>query len=135
MSLAPLLDAAFPIKLHAFAAMSAFGLGIYQLARRKGTPHHRLTGWIWVILMVMVAASAFWIHDLKIWGPWSPIHLLAIFTLTALPLGVWRARRHKVRAHMFTMISIFAGALVIAGIFTFVPSRIMHAVVFGGATP
>ncbi len=135
MSLAPLLDAAFPIKLHAFAAMSAFGLGIYQLARRKGTPHHRLTGWIWVILMVVVAASAFWIHDLKIWGPWSPIHLLAIFTLTALPLGVWRARRHKVRAHMFTMISIFAGALVIAGIFTFVPSRIMHAVVFGGATP
>jgi uncharacterized membrane protein len=135
MSLAPLLDAAFPIKLHAFAAMSAFGLGIYQLARRKGTPHHRLTGWIWVILMVVVAASAFWIHDLKIWGPWSPIHLLAIFTLTALPLGVWRARRHKVRALMFTMISIFAGALVIAGIFTFVPSRIMHAVVFGGATP
>jgi uncharacterized membrane protein len=135
MSLAPLLNASFAIQLHAFAAMSAFGLGIYQLARRKGTPHHRLTGWIWVILMVIVAASAFWIHELRIWGPWSPIHLLSIFTLTALPLGVWRARRHKVRAHMFTMISIFAGALVIAGIFTFVPGRIMHAVVFGGATP
>jgi uncharacterized membrane protein len=29
------------------------------------------------------------------------------------------------------MISIFAGALVIAGIFTFYPSRIMYAVVFG----
>jgi uncharacterized membrane protein len=30
-----------------------------------------------------------------------------------------------------TMISIFAGALVIAGIFTLVPGRIMHAVLFG----
>jgi uncharacterized membrane protein len=29
------------------------------------------------------------------------------------------------------MISIFLGALVIAGIFTFYPGRIMHAVVFG----
>jgi uncharacterized membrane protein len=30
------------------------------------------------------------------------------------------------------MISIFTGALVIAGLFTFVPGRIMHHVVFGG---
>ena len=29
------------------------------------------------------------------------------------------------------MISIFVGALVIAGLFTLVPGRIMHAVVFG----
>jgi uncharacterized membrane protein len=135
MSLAPLLDASFAIKLHAFAAMSAFGLGVYQLARRKGTPHHRLTGWTWVTLMVIVAASAFWIHELRIWGPWSPIHLLSIFTLTMLPVGVLYARHHNVRGHMFTMISIFAGALIIAGIFTLAPGRIMHAVVFGGATP
>jgi uncharacterized membrane protein len=29
------------------------------------------------------------------------------------------------------MISIFTGALVIAGLFTLLPGRIMHAVVFG----
>jgi uncharacterized membrane protein len=29
------------------------------------------------------------------------------------------------------MISIFCGALVIAGLFTFVPGRIMHAVIVG----
>jgi uncharacterized membrane protein len=29
------------------------------------------------------------------------------------------------------MISIFVGALVIAGLFTLVPGRIMHAVAFG----
>jgi uncharacterized membrane protein len=29
------------------------------------------------------------------------------------------------------MILIFTGALVIAGLFTFVPGRIMHSVVFG----
>jgi uncharacterized membrane protein len=29
------------------------------------------------------------------------------------------------------MLGLFLGALVIAGIFTFLPGRIMHAVVFG----
>ena len=48
-----------------------------------------------------------------------------------LPIGVMRARRHNVIAHKWTMIGIFAGALVIAGAFTFLPGRIMHAVVFG----
>jgi uncharacterized membrane protein len=31
------------------------------------------------------------------------------------------------------MISIFVGALVIAGAFTLLPGRVMHAVVFGAA--
>ena len=131
MSLAPLLDAAPAIPLHAFAAMAAFVLGAIQLAAPKGTLPHRTLGWIWVILMVIVAASPFWIHQLRLVGPWSPIHLLSIFSLVMLVLGVMAARRHNVRSHKFTMIGIFFGALVIAGLFTFVPGRIMHAVVFG----
>jgi uncharacterized membrane protein len=30
------------------------------------------------------------------------------------------------------MLGLFVGALVIAGLFTFVPGRIMYAVIFGG---
>ena len=41
------------------------------------------------------------------------------------------ARRHNVRRHKITMISIFAGAPVVAGLFTLVPGRIMHSVIFG----
>ncbi len=102
-----------------------------QLAAPKGTLPHRTLGWVWVLLMAFVAISAFWINHIRLWGPWSPIHLLSIFTLVMLPLGVWRARRHKVNAHRWTMTSIFVGALVIAGAFTLVPGRIMHAVIFG----
>jgi len=131
MSLAPLLNASPAIQLHAFAAMAAFVLGIVQFAAPKGTLPHRTLGWIWVILMVFVAGSSFWIHHIKLWGPWSPIHLISIFTLTMLPLGVWRARMHKVPAHRWTMVSIFIGGLVIAGLFTFVPGRIMYSVVSG----
>jgi len=131
MSLAPLLQAAPAIQLHAFAAMSAFGLGIIQLAAPKGTLPHRTIGWIWVVLMLIVSISAFFIHQIRLWGPWSPIHLLAIFTLVTLPMALWAAHRHEVNRHRLGMISLFVGALVIAGLFTFVPGRIMHAVAFG----
>ena len=131
MTLAPLLQASLPIRLHAFAAMGAFVLGSVQLAAPKGTLRHRLVGSIWVMLMLFVCISAFFIHQLRTWGQWSPIHLLAIFTLIMLPLAVWQAHRHAVKQHRRAMLALFFGALVIAGVFTFVPGRIMHAVVFG----
>ena len=131
MSLAPLLDAAPAIPVHAFAAMAAFALGVVQLAAPKGTLPHRTIGWIWAILMLAVAASSFWIHQIKLWGDFSPIHLLSIFTLVMLPLGVWYAHRHRVPDHRRVMIGLFAGALVVAGLFTLLPGRIMHAVIFG----
>ena len=131
MNLAPLLDAAPAIPLHAFAAMGAFVLGVVQFVSPKGTLPHRTIGWIWVSLMAVVAISSFWIHQIRLVGPWSPIHLLSIFTLTVLPLAVWKAHRHEVRAHRRIMIFLFTGALVIAGVFTVVPGRIMHTVLFG----
>ena len=131
MSLVPLLDAAPAIPAHAFAAMTAFMLGVVQLAAPKGTLPHRTLGWIWVCLMLAVAISSFWIHEIRLVGPWSPIHLLSIFVLITVPLAVWKAHRHQVADHRRIMISIFSGALVIAGLFTLLPGRIMHAVVFG----
>jgi len=131
MSLAPLLNAAPAIPVHAFAAMTAFALGVVQFAAPKGTLPHRTIGWIWVCLMAAVAVSSFWIHQIRLVGLWSPIHLLSIFTLVVLPLALWRAHQHRVADHRRIMISLFAGALVLAGLFTLVPGRIMHTVVFG----
>jgi uncharacterized membrane protein len=131
MTLAPLLNATPAIQLHAFAAMTAFVLGVVQFSAPKGTIPHRTIGWIWVVLMLTVSISAFWIHQIRLWGPWSPIHLLAIFTLIMLPIAVLNAHRHRVPQHRMAMTLIFLGALVVAGLFTLVPGRIMHAVVFG----
>jgi uncharacterized membrane protein len=131
MSLAPLWQAGPAIQLHALAAMAAFAIGVVQLSAPKGTLRHRAVGWLWVLLVLVVAVSAFFIHTIRLWGPWSPIHLLAIFTLVMLPIAMLHAHRHHVAQHRTAMISIFLGTLVIAGIFTFYPGRMMHAVVFG----
>jgi uncharacterized membrane protein len=132
MNLAPLTNAPFAIQLHAYAALAAFALGVVQLARAKGTTNHRALGYTWVALMLVVAVSSFWIQDMRVWGPWSPIHLLSIMVLVMLPTAIYFARVHRVRGHKLTMLGIFSGALIIAGIFTLVPGRIMHRVLFGG---
>ena len=131
MTLAPLLEAAPAIPFHAFAAMGAFVLGLVQFAAPTGTLPHRTIGFVWVGLMLAVAISSFWINHLRWVGPWGPIHLLSIFSLVMLPLAVWKAHTHQVADHRRAMILIFTGALIIAGVFTLVPGRIMHRVLFG----
>jgi uncharacterized membrane protein len=131
MTLAPLLDAPSVIQIHALAAITAFAVGIVQLTAPKATIPHRLIGWSWAVLMLIVAISSLFIHEIRLWGPWSPIHLLSILVLVTLPLAVLHARRHDVRQHRMAMLMLFSGALVIAGVFTFLPGRIMHSVVFG----
>ena len=131
MMLAPLLDASPVIQVHTFAAFTAFALGVVQLAAPKGTRPHRALGWVWALLMLAVAGSSLFIHEIRLWGPWSPIHFLSIFTLVSLPLAVFAAHRHRVETHRRAMIFLFVGALVIAGAFTLLPGRIMHHVAFG----
>ena len=56
---------------------------------------------------------------------------ISIYVLIMIPLAIYFARRHNVRGHARTVIGMFLGGLVIAGGFTFMPGRIMHAVAFG----
>jgi len=130
VTLDPLLAEPPVIQIHAFAAMAAFLIGATQLVLPKGTLRHRVVGYGWTILMLTVAVSSFWIHSMRMWGPFSWIHLLSIFTLAVLPVGLLHARAHRINRHRNAMLSLFFGALVIAGAFTLMPGRVMHEVVF-----
>ena len=132
MSLTPLLNASPLIQVHAFAALAAFALGIAHFVGRKGKTALRAFGFIWIALMLVVALSSFGIHTINQWRGYSLIHLLSLYTLFGLAAGLWAAHRHQVAHHRQTMTGLFIGALVIAGLFTLAPGRIMHTVVFGG---
>ena len=131
MSFAPLLAAGPLIVAHAGAAAAAIGLGAVQLLRRKGTWPHRVIGWCWVALLGFVAAGSFGIAGLRQVGPFSWIHLLSLATLVTLAISVAHARAGRVAAHRWTMVGMYVGALIITGLFTLVPGRVMHRVLFG----
>lgn len=128
----PLLSAAAPIPSHAVLALVALVIGTLQLWLAKGTRWHRIAGWIWVLAMAYVAASALFISELKPFGFWfSPIHFLSIYVLINLVLAVRAARRGDIRRHRIIMQSMFFFALIVAGAFTFLPGRVMFEVMFG----
>jgi uncharacterized membrane protein len=112
--------------------MGAFVLRAVQLAAPKGTLPHRIVGSIRVLLMLVVSISVFFIHEFRIWGPWSSIRLQAIFTLVMLPIAVWPAHKHEVERHRCAMLGLSSA---LAGLLTFMPSRIMHEVIFGSSGP
>lgn len=97
----------------------------------KGTRLHRIAGMTWVLLMLVVAVSSFWIHGIRQIGPFSLIHLLSIWTLVAVPAALIAARRGRISMHRKAMISLYFGALVVAGALTFLPGRLMHQIVLG----
>jgi uncharacterized membrane protein len=111
-----------PILIHLSAAISALLLGIVMLVRRKGTLSHKFCGRIWAGLMLTVAISSLWIPSFL---HFTWIHLFTLLTLVSLPLGIYRIRRGDVRGHAGAMKGLFIGGLVVAGIFTLVPGRIL----------
>ncbi|MGC1496781.1 MAG: DUF2306 domain-containing protein [Sulfitobacter sp.] len=132
MTLAPLLDASLVIQLHALFAMMALGVVIAIFSIRRGSKAHKVLGWVWVIAMTVTALSSFWINEIQLLGPFSPIHLLSVLTLYSLVMNVRAARARNIRAHQRGMKSLVFGALILAGAFTFLPGRIMHQVFLGG---
>ena len=120
-----------PIPLHALAALLAIVLGGIQLCLEKGTLRHRLCGWLWVCLMVVVAVSSFFIHEIKLWGRWSPIHLLSLWTIFSLGLAIYYAQIGKIHRHRQVMRALYVFALILTGFFTLLPGRVMYQVVFG----
>lgn len=132
MNLQPLLDAPLAVQIHVAAVLPAAVLGAYILVNRKGTPAHRLLGKIWMLLMVVTSLSSFFIHEIDLFHGFSPIHLLSISVLVGAWRAVTAARAKNIRAHKAAVIGMYFGGIVIAGLFTLIPGRIMNAVVFSG---
>ncbi len=126
-----LLAAAPPqVKVHLAAALVALGIGAALLIGVKGSRLHRTLGWSWVAAMAVTAISSLLIKSAFAPGHFGPIHLLSGWTLIALPMGVYAARRHNVARHRRTMTALFVGGLIVAGAFTFLPGRLMWALFF-----
>lgn len=118
------------LKLHLGAAVIAFVLGLIQLSGVKGTTVHRVLGWSWALAMFAVAISSLFIRNIN-HGAFSWIHLFSGWTLLILPLALYAARRHDVKTHGRRMMGLFLGALLIAGMFTFFPGRLLWHVFLG----
>ncbi len=117
------------ILVHTIAALAALALGAAMFLARKGTLAHRMAGRSWAALMLVTAISSFWIRSS---GSFSWIHALSVTVIALLAAAVHFAVTHRVRAHRRTIIGLYAGGLMLTGLFTLLPYRLLGRLVWGG---
>jgi len=110
------------IAAHAVAAGVALVLGGMVFMRPKGTSVHRWMGRAWVAIMTFVAAGSF---GIRASGRFSWIHALSIFTLIMLARAIILAKNGRIDHHQRTMQGLYFGALILAGLFTLLPNRLL----------
>ena len=132
-TLIPFFAAPWVIQFHILAAFFAIAGGGVQFFLPKGTSVHKLVGRLWVSSMAVVALSSFFIHEIRLFGLFSPIHLLSVMTLCFLYLGVRAARAGQIVRHRKIMTYSYVLALIITGLFTLLPGRLMHQIFFSAS--
>ena len=80
--------------------------------------------------MGMTALSSFFITGI-FENAFSPIHALSAWVLLGLPFGIAAIRRRDIKKHRDSMTGMFTGGMVITGLFTFLPGRLMWDLFIG----
>ena len=120
--------------LHLATIVPAFGIGAFQLLRRKGTSSHKLLGRLYMLLMLGTAFITLAMPaevGPRFLNHFGFIHIFSFFAVFGVPLSYLAARRGFIRAHRFTMISLYVGGILVAGAFAFSPGSMLHKWLFG----
>lgn len=132
-SFEPLLSASPQVQFHVAAALLSIVVGPFALFRKRRDRLHKTLGYVWITSMTLTALSSLVILEVRMIGPFSPIHGLSILTLWGLYVGVRYAIQRNIVAHRRTMQSLYFWALGIAGILTLLPGRIMNTMLVDAA--
>ena len=63
-------------------------------------------------------------------GHFGFIHLFSLLTFYSVPAAYLAASRGNILAHKMNMIGLYAGGIIIAGAFAFMPGRMLHEFLF-----
>lgn len=130
MSITPLLEANLTIQTHAISATVAVLLGPVIFYGPKGTTLHKRLGKLWALAMAFAIISSAFIWQIRLVGPFSPIHILTVLGAWGLIRGINHARKGRISAHEATIKSLYFWGLGVAGVFTFFPGRVMSRIFF-----
>jgi len=133
VDLDPLLSAPVAVRIHVATVVPAFVLGTWLLfLSQKGSRVHRLVGTIYLALMSTTAVAAVFIRAFGSWsidvGPlrFGLLHLFVPLTAWSVWTALRSVRRGDIAGHQGAMRGLYVGGLVIAGLLTFLPGRMMY---------
>lgn len=120
--------------LHLITVVPCVFLGAAVFLMKKGTGQHKMIGKIYMTLMMITAILTLFMPA-KVGAPFLGhfgfIHLFSLLTMFSVPRAIIAIRKGDLLGHKISMISLYVGAIVIAGAFTFTPGRYLHSIFFG----
>ena len=128
--LAPLQNADIVIQIHATMATLAVLLGPVAIYRARRDLLHKVVGYVWILAMTATIGTSFFINGLAVIGPFGPIHILSVLAAFSIWKGVAHILAGRVQAHQREMRSLYWTGLVVAGVFAFLPGRIVNQMLF-----
>jgi uncharacterized membrane protein len=90
-----------------------------------------MIGRLFLALMLITAIAAIFIREIN-GGHFSWIHIFVPITFFASWEAVHFIRKGNLKRHKRAVKGLFFGALLIPGVLSFMPGRIMYLLVFGG---
>ena len=120
--------------VHLASILPAFLIGTFLLLRSKGTPIHRLLGKIYMSLMLFTAlVTLFMPAEIgpRLFNHFGFIHLLSLLVLYSVPTAYFAARKGNIKVHKSNMQNLYFGGLILAGLFTLLPGRLINVWIFG----
>jgi uncharacterized membrane protein len=120
--------------LHLATVVPCAFLGAIIFLMKKGTEVHKLLGRVYMVLMMLTAAITVFMRaevGPRLFGHFGFIHLFSVLTLFSVPQAYFAIKRGDIRTHQTSMMSLYVGAILIAGAFTFMPGRYLHSLFFG----
>ena len=124
--------------LHLATVVPCVFLGAIIFLMKKGTGMHKRIGRVYMVLMMVTAAITVFMRaevGPRLLGHFGFIHLFSVLTLFSVPQAYFAIKRGDIRTHQISMISLYVGAIVIAGAFTLMPGRYLHSLFFGIFAP
>lgn len=115
--------------LHLATILPAFIIGTYLLLRKKGTKRHKLLGKIYMLLMLSTAIITLFMPaeiGPRLFEHFGFIHLFSLLVFYSVPSAYFAAKNGNIKRHQGNMIGLYVGGLLIAGVFTFFPGRLLH---------
>lgn len=120
------------LALHIFAACLALLLGPFAIYRRKRDALHKSVGYVWIVAIVLTAASSFFLRAsiLPIALGFGAIHLLSLWALWTVIYGVRDAQMGRIASHQARMAGLYWQGLTLAGVLTLLPGRTLNGFFF-----
>lgn len=119
---------------HLATVVPSFIIGTILLIIKKGTRFHKISGRIYMILMLLTALVTLFMPAAvgpTLFDHFGWIHCFSFLTIYTVPTAYLAVKKGNIKSHKRKMILLYFGAIIIAGGFTFMPGRYLHSVFFG----